>query len=238
MNRRAVLGAAALLPLSAWSQRMNAIPKEAEERKRRSIVILQRERIPVNEQLPVIETVAEVKPRAKDEVVTRAFALTIVAEKGATKDHSLAQRMTKAFGVADGLTPKERMFVNNPKPSERDYIQFSWRYEGFGILLWALRFLPNLAKPAEPFKTPELARTLIDLGPQEFRRKATLRPIAQILDEADLIYRYHWAVTDARINGRSSPGQLNGSVVYERHYALNWLVRYMDQEWDDVSTDT
>ncbi|MFN5229343.1 MAG: DUF4272 domain-containing protein [Planctomycetota bacterium] len=23
-----------------------------------------------------------------------------------------------------------------------------------------------------------------------------------------------------------------------RHYALNWLIRYMDQEWDDVSTDT
>jgi hypothetical protein len=27
-------------------------------------------------------------------------------------------------------------------------------------------------------------------------------------------------------------------VVYERHYALNWLTGYMDQDWDDISTDT
>ncbi|MGO7286211.1 DUF4272 domain-containing protein, partial [Rhizobium ruizarguesonis] len=24
----------------------------------------------------------------------------------------------------------------------------------------------------------------------------------------------------------------------ERHYALNWLTGYMDQDWDDISTDT
>ena len=146
--------------------------------------------------------------------------------------------MTKAFGVADGFTPKERIFVNDPKPSGRDYAQFSWRYEGFGIMLWALSFLPNPGKPTEAFQAAALARILIDLGPQEFRRKVALRPMVQILDEADLIYRYHWAVTDARINRRPSPGQLNAGVVYERHYALNWLVRYMDQEWDDISTDT
>ena len=28
------------------------------------------------------------------------------------------------------------------------------------------------------------------------------------------------------------------SVVYERHYALNWLIGYCDQSWDEVTTDT
>jgi len=27
-------------------------------------------------------------------------------------------------------------------------------------------------------------------------------------------------------------------VIYERHYALNWMIRYGEQEWDDVSFDT
>jgi len=27
-------------------------------------------------------------------------------------------------------------------------------------------------------------------------------------------------------------------VTYERHYAPNWLIGYMDEEWDDISTDT
>jgi hypothetical protein len=68
--------------------------------------------------------------------------------------------------------------------------------------------------------------------------KAKLRTMKEILDEADLIYRYHWAVTDARVKGRDAPAGLDGGVVYERHYTLNWLIRYGDQEWDDISTDT
>ena len=70
------------------------------------------------------------------------------------------------------------------------------------------------------------------------RAKARLRPQAEILDAADLIYRYNWAATDARINGRSAPAGLDGSVIYERHYALNWLIGYLDLPWDDISTDT
>jgi hypothetical protein len=31
---------------------------------------------------------------------------------------------------------------------------------------------------------------------------------------------------------------LHPGVAQERHHALNWLIGYMDQEWDKVSTDT
>ena len=65
-----------------------------------------------------------------------------------------------------------------------------------------------------------------------------MRPLSDILDQADLIYRYHWAVVDARINGQDAPAGLNSGVVLERHYALNWLIGYFDQAWDDISTDT
>ena len=53
----------------------------------------------------------------------------------------------------------------------------------------------------------------------------------------DRIYRYHWAVRDARIRGESVDG-LDAGVVVERHYALNWLIGYLDQAWDDITTDT
>jgi len=42
---------------------------------------------------------------------------------------------------------------------------------------------------------------------------------------------------DARINGRQIT-EIHPGVVYERHYALNWLINYMNQDWDDVSCDT
>jgi hypothetical protein len=32
---------------------------------------------------------------------------------------------------------------------------------------------------------------------------------------------------------RAVPG-----VIEERHYALNWLIGYFNQDWDDVATDT
>jgi hypothetical protein len=53
-----------------------------------------------------------------------------------------------------------------------------------------------------------------------------------------LIYRYHWATTDARIKSQPAPVKLEGGVVQERHYVLNWLIGYLNQEWDDISTDT
>ncbi|EGO64316.1 hypothetical protein ALO_08535 [Acetonema longum DSM 6540] len=53
-----------------------------------------------------------------------------------------------------------------------------------------------------------------------------------------MIYRYDWACVDARIKKKPAPGGLNDEVVVERHRALNWLVCYMDQEWDCVATNT
>ena len=60
-----------------------------------------------------------------------------------------------------------------------------------------------------------------------------------MLDQADLIYRLHWCVVDARLrNQPEPPADLQPGVVYERHYALNWLRGYHNADWDDVSTDT
>ena len=72
---------------------------------------------------------------------------------------------------------------------------------------------------------------------EEFLAEAELRRPSEILDEADLILRYDWAVVDARVNQKPIPAELDRGVVYERHYALNWLI-YNHEEWDDVHTDT
>ena len=58
------------------------------------------------------------------------------------------------------------------------------------------------------------------------------------MDQADLIYRMHWALRQAQIEGEAPPAGMVWDVVFERHYALNWLIGYMDQPWDEVSTDT
>ena len=68
--------------------------------------------------------------------------------------------------------------------------------------------------------------------------KNGLRSANDILNMSDLIYRYHWAIRQAKLDGAPEPAGLSGSVVSERHHALNWLTYYFDADWDDVSTDT
>jgi len=216
----------------------NGVAGEAEARRERSVTVLRKEGVPYVEHLPLIETAAEIKPRSTEEVALRAIALAVVAVKGETLDQKLALELVERFDIRSALSPDERAFIDNPTPSERDRVQFAWRYEGLGVMLWALGFEKQLGRPDKIVDVPRAVGFVRDLGRNGFVANAKLRSIDQILDQADLIYRYHWAVVDARVNGRQPPAGLDPGIVYERHYALNWLIRYSDQEWDDVSTDT
>lgn len=109
---------------------------------------------------------------------------------------------------------------------------------GVHVLLWALGVTDDPGPPDAIVDVPRLAETLRDLGTEGLRARAVLRPQAEILDAADLIYRYHWAVVNARLHGQPAPAGLDAGVVLERHHALNWLIGYAGQDWDDISTDT
>jgi hypothetical protein len=214
------------------------MPDEAQARKARSIAILKREKVPFIDHLPLIETEAEAKRRSTEEVADRAMALCIVAVKGEGLEQEKVERIVKKFAVTDAFSPEERKFVENPEPSQRDRVQFSWRYECYWVMLWALGFVDDLARPDKMCDVGKAVSLLIDLGREGFVAKAKLRPATEILDAADLIYRYHWATTEARVKNQEPPARLEPGVTQEWHHALDWLIGYSDQEWDDVTTDT
>ncbi|NJS38323.1 MAG: DUF4272 domain-containing protein [Rhodobacteraceae bacterium] len=215
-----------------------AFADEAAARKDRSITQLLAEGVPVLYSLPGIETTATSPRRDPEEVIQRTIALAIVAVKGETGDHAMGLALIDQFDAAGYFTPAEQAFMDNPARDQQDRIQFTWRYEGVHVMLWALGIYDELGRPDQITDVPLLAETLRDLGPEGLRAKARLRPQDQLLDAADLIYRYDWAVVSARLKGEDAPAGLDGGVVYERHYALNWLIGYMGQAWDDISTDT
>lgn len=216
----------------------NTVSEEAQARKSRSIAILKAQNVPFIEHLPLIETEAESERRTTELVATRAMALCIVAAKGEGLEKDILDGLIDKYQLASAFTPKEQEFMRNPNPSQHDRVQFVWRYECYWVMLWALGYLETLERPDKICDVKLAISLLRDNGRDGFLAKAKLRPQAEILDAADLIYRYHWAVVDARINNREVPAGLDGGVVMERHHALNWLMGYMDQEWDDVSTDT
>jgi hypothetical protein len=211
---------------------------EAEARKARSIALLEAAGVPVLPSLPLIETEATSLRRSDKEVAERMIALAIVAVKGETGDHALGLSLIEQFGASGFLSPDEARFMADPAASEFDRIQLSWRYEGVWILMWALGLIDDPGPASDIADVPRLADILRDLGTEGIMAKAKLRPQAELLDAADLIYRQHWAVRQAELDGEPPPPGLDPGVVLERHYTLNWLIGYMGQAWDDISTDT
>lgn len=208
------------------------------DRKARSEAILQREGVPFIAHLPVIASESEARIRSTEAVARRAMALFVVAEAASDQlDRAGVDAAVAAFGLKDELTPAERVVLWG-KPTEQQKVDASWRYEALCALLWAIGYEPTLPRP-DTTCAPDFAHELLETeGAAAFVAQARLRPAGEILDAADLIYRYHWAVTDARINGKEAPAGLHPGVVMERHHALNWLIGYMGQAWDDVTTDT
>jgi hypothetical protein len=208
-------------------------------RKLRSEAILEQEGVPFIDHLPVVEDERTAEFRTLEEVAWRAMALNIVSVKGEGLDQTRVLEIVEQYGLELVLTPKEKEFILNDVPSEHDRIQFSWRYEAYWVLLWALGYVEALGRPDEVCDVPRAVSVMVGRDAEEFIRDAKLRRADVILDAVDLIYRYHWACRDASLNGRIAPAELNPSVVVERHHALNWLVGYGDNaEWDDVTTDT
>lgn len=220
------------------SREANVAP-EALQRKERSEKLLQAEGVPVNKSLPVIETEKEAKHRSKEEIAYRAAALLVVAMKSGGLEQPIVKTLIKDYGLDGYFTPKEKAFVHKASPSEQERIQFDWRYEDAWVLLWALGYVEKLEKPTAACDVPRAVNFFMKArNAKQFIAGAKLRSMREMLDQADRIYRYHWAVVDARVNGEKAPAALEPEVTMERHYAMNWLIGSMDQAWDDISTDT
>ncbi|NJK93344.1 MAG: DUF4272 domain-containing protein [Blastochloris sp.] len=211
---------------------------EALERKNRSIRRLNEEGVPTIAHLPVIGDSKEAKTRTKEEIAHRAIAVCIAAVKGEGLDQETVDKLVKKFGADSFFTAQEAAFIKNPNPTQQERIKFSWRYECLWVLLWSLGYVDKLERPEGICDVPKAVSFLRDRDTAQFIKDAKLRTFTEILDESDLIYRYHWAVVNARLKKEDAPAKLEGGVVQERHYVLNWLIGYMEQNWDEISTDT
>lgn len=206
-------------------------------RKAATEALLQEKGVRVNQHLPCTPDVSETTLRNQEDVIERAYALTIIAALGEGVNKERLDGARKEFNI-ECFTPEENKLYEKDQLDQRDAANCTWRYESLNVLLWALGFVDTLAYPAAICNVPFLVETMIKQPRTMLAFNARLRSAAEILDALDQTYRMHWACVQARLEQQPPSGQLNASVVYERHYALNWLIRYLDQDWDSVTTDT
>ncbi len=209
---------------------------EATARRARSEARLVSETVPVNPHLPFIDMESRSAIRSPRQVGERVLALTLMAALAEGLERERFDEIVEEQGAHDFFSPLERHYLELNAPSDQERSQLVWRYEAAYVLLWALGKLPGeLGRPDKCCAAAEvvdLVRSITDFASLE------LRPHAELLDEADLIYRYHWASRQASMSGIAPPAGLDHDVIMERDHALNWLVGYCNLDWDDVTTDT
>ncbi len=217
-----------------------------EARKERSNKCLAAEGVPVCAALPPIVGDAAYLPRSVEEVAQRTLGILLtsvfaelVSSRGVEAARASIADLLEQYSARDFLSPGERAFISGPAPEGKSLADFTWRYECAWVGLWALGLVDTLAYPRAVCDVGGMAAMVRDCGDYPgFLRSCRLRAPSRILDEADRTYRYDWACADARVNGRDVPAGLDPGVVVERHRMFNWLIRYMDADWDDVRTDT
>ncbi|TFW29780.1 DUF4272 domain-containing protein [Duganella callida] len=226
----------------ADAQAVVPYPPQAWQRKARTDELLAARKISVPGDLPPLVSEPELRLRSPEDILRRMLALFVVAIRAESLNSDtpiavadLQKRFPPAFA---NLTDAERAFLSLERPCDEDITQFLWRYECILVLQWALGLQETLPFPDAICDVAAISRTVIERGTDGLRKQPVARSAAEILDALDLHYRLHWVSRQAILKKMPVPAGLNDGVLQERHYALNWLVRFEDRDWDDVDTPT
>ena len=142
------------------------------------------------------------------------------------------------------VSPREHELYDGAVTDEQQLEAFSWQEEGAYILAWALGLIeaqPDPTIPVGEFQLDAFFSRVPMIGEpvSKFLESVELRDAAEIIDEnlfnevATTCFRDLW------LSGQASASDLDATVSFERHKALNWLRRFAGiTEWDHTDTAT
>ena len=218
--------------MAVATQKVSEAVSEANDRKRRSEEMLKKLKITVPAELPRLVSSKEVKLRDIEEVARRAMAICIVSAR-AESDKLPVKEVLKLIaqrGLSRDLSSSEQVFLGTPAPDKKTTQQYLWRYEGAWMLVWALGYLKTPGDMGKPCDVKSLVNMVVPKTLVQLMEGAKLRSLGEILDMMDYAYRLHWAARESLEKYNKSLDGVKVRVVFERHYALNWLIRR--NEWD------
>lgn len=212
-----------------------------EFRKLASETLLHKRGIRINLQLPEIESNDEVRLRSSDDLLRRLIALWAVV--GASEQQNVAyfRQYITHHKMESWLSPNENAFLFGDGCSTEECEQFSRRSESLHFLAWCAGLVNSIDIPSNVANLESIMHLFpLELElPAKLQNALHLRSKNGIIDWADLLYRLHWAVRHATLIGKPVPANLYADAVREWHQAVNWLIRYDDEDdWDRVATDT
>jgi len=193
--------------------------------------------IPIIPDLPAIEADEEVLPREPREVARRAQALWAVVSRANGIERKQAIDLLQQRGLWDAATDEEAEFLLDGEPEQAALATYRGRAEALWALLWTLGRVHELGPPMRRCDPDEVNRLLMLHSAEAFVARASLRETRELLDQADLAYRCHATAALAHKQDVDPPANLDRVVARERHAALFWVLRHMNQPWDAIVAD-
>ncbi len=181
--------------------------------------------------------------KAAKTVAERLLALIAVSSAAHEQPPTSVRAWLENNALEYTLSPREKEFIYSDNPSQAQLVQASWRLEACPVLLWALGLIPSLSRSSAHTDWSALGLPAdVTHAPTSFMESAALRAADELLQMQDKIYTLHWGVRAGPAGRKLFPNaaheeDADASVVYERHYAINWLCQAAES-WDDVQTDT
>lgn len=188
-----------------------------------------------NLHLPLLEPVADLQPKSASEIASRAITAIYAAKASFGAPRDRVKKDLHRFGLWIHLSADEQSFIEDEHASAESTHFHGWLIESIQFIAWALG-LTALDHFEECQVT--LAGLFPEAGtdPNLFISGAKLRPLEELLQEADTLYMLHWYAVAGSIAGRRDERVVPPRIIFRRH-AADWLIG-VAEKWEDVSLDT
>jgi hypothetical protein len=193
--------------------------------------------VPVNSRLPFTESPEELSVATPQQVARRACIISGLLSLAFGAPRHSVLRFFESGGLFEHATASELALVHATSLEQKQTERLKIQIEGPWELAWVLCLIPR----SDHFQY--CGQHLITLVPKldepvsGFVERAQMRPLDDLLAEADMLYRLHWAVREASLRQQSIPNCLRFYVTDERLRAINWVL-FSDVSWEDTDTST
>jgi hypothetical protein len=181
--------------------------------------------------LPLLER--DLRLRHQDEVLDRLMCLNAAAAAAFGFDKAKALAWLHQEDLDAKMSSSERRFLQGGQGGRQ-----APAVESMWALAWALGFVPRLDfwKDCDDGFVALMPNLKVAQSSEEWRNKARLREISELMSACDLAYCLHWAVRQSALDETLASLNLSPFSVVERRHSLEWLVGI--DAWDEIQLDT
>lgn len=193
--------------------------------------IMKKNKLPYNENMKLIPFDAVVKVKTKEEIAKQMIREFIIAQKAINRLNGISDIQDPAFvEMALKYQPGDDVYnmlsrISKGEIDEIELNQLAYLYEGVNVYMWVL----GLTSKPHQNKLSDFRFTGYSLykynNINEILNSCNMKSYDDIMEFADLITRYEWALIELSQNGQASK-KVNKDCIIEQKRAIDFVISF------------